>query len=268
MKWMGCVCWVVVCVFGSVVWATGGELRVLELKHRPAEELLPVIQPLLGQDGAASALDNRLILRASPKDLAAIETLVSQLDVARATLRIAVRHERFSDGIQISGSEEGRTDRHLSTAPRMNDAEESSRGLGNARQNTEQYLQVLDGEAALIEVGRQTPYPRIRAYVGGRHRGFVEVTDFQEVATGFVVRPRLLGEKVALEITPYQSTPGQGPAGTVDFGGISSQVEAPLGEWFDLGGISEPATDTEGTARSLRAGGGREARHLWIKVTR
>jgi hypothetical protein len=255
-------------VFGSVVWAAGGDIRILELKHRPAEEILPVVLPLLGQDGAATALDNRLILRAPSKDLAAIEKLVSQLDVARATLRIAVRQERSSGGIQISGSEEGRTDRHLSTAPRMNAAEESSRVLGNARQNTEQYLQVLDGETALIEVGRQIPYPRIRAYVGGRHRGVVEVTDFQEVATGFVVRPRLLGDKVALEITPYQSTPGQGPAGTVDFGGISSQVEAPLGEWFDLGGHLERETETGGPGRSLRAGPGSDARHLWIKVTR
>ena len=245
-------------VLAQGVWAATGELRVIELKHRQAEELLPVLESMLGSAGGVSALDNRLIVRASTKDVAALEKLVAQLDTPRAMLRIAVRQEQSSAAIGRGGGT------LLSTSPGGAGIEERGRTLGNRRQSTEQFVQVLDGETALIEVGEPRPYARIRAYVGGHRRGVVEVTDFQDLAEGFLVRPNLQGEGVVLDISPYQSTSGD--TGAVDFSQLATRVEAPFDEWIDLGGHLEGNSVGDKAGNVLRATGGQ--RHLWIKISR
>ena len=245
-------------VFAQGVWAATGEVRVIELKHRQAGELLPVLESMLGSAGAVSALDNRLILRAPSKDLVALEKLVAQLDIPRAMLRIAVRQEKSSASI---GNRDGTI---LSTSPGRVRTEEGGRALGNSRQRTEQFVQVLDGETALIEVGERRPYARIHAYMGGHRRGVVEVTDFQDLAEGFLVRPNLQGEGVVLDISPYQSTPTDSDA--IDFSHLATRVEAPFDEWIDLGGHLETIAVDDTAGNVLRAGDGR--RHLWIKISR
>lgn len=240
------------------VWAANGEVRVIELKHRQAEELLPVFESMLGSAGAVSALDNRLILRAPAKDLAALEKLVAQLDTPRALLRIAVRQEQSSAAIGDGGGT------ILSTSPGRVWREDGGRTLGNSSQRMEQFVQVLDGETALIEVGQRQPYARIRAYVGGHRRRMVEVTDFQDLAEGFLVRPNLQGAGVVLDISPYQSAPTA--SGAVDFSHLATRVEAPFDEWIDLGGHLEGISVGDKVGNVLRAGGGQ--RHLWIKISR
>lgn len=245
-------------VLAQGVWAANGEVRVIELKHRQADELLPVLESMLGSNGAVNALNNRLILRAPAKDLAALEKLVAQLDTPRSMLRIAVRQEQSSAAIGRGGGT------LLSTSPGRVGIEEGGRTLGNRSQSTEQFVQVLDGESALIEVGQRRPYARIRAYVGGHRGGVVEVTDFQDLAEGFLVRPNLQGAGVILDISPYQSTPTA--TGAVDFSHLATRVEAPFDEWIDLGGHLEGISVGDKVGNVLRAGGGQ--RHLWIKISR
>ena len=245
-------------VLAQGVWAATGEVRVIELKHRQAGELLPALETMLGGSGAVSGLDNQLIVRAPPKDMAALEKLVAQLETPRAMLRIAVRQEQSSAVIGRGGGT------LLSTSPGRVGIEEGDRTLGNRNRSTEQFVQVLDGETALIEVGQRRPYARIRAYVGGHRRGVVEVTDFQDLAEGFLVRPNLQGEGVVLDISPYQSTPAD--TGAIDFSQLTTRVEAPFDEWIDLGGHLEGNSVGDNAGNVLRATGGQ--RHLWIKISR
>lgn len=249
---------VLLLLLSQVVWAASGEMRVIELKLRQAEELLVVLESMLGSSGAVSALDNRLILRAPSKDLAALEKLVAQLDTPRAMLRIAVRQEQSSAAIGDGGGT------ILSTSTGSVRSQEGGRTLGSRSQKTEQFVQVLDGETALIEVGQRRPYARIRAYMGGHRRGLVEVTDFQDLAEGFLVRPNLQGEGVVLDISPYQSTSAD--SGAIDFSQVATRVEAPFDEWIDLGGHLEGISVGDKVGNVLRAGGGQ--RHLWIKISR
>jgi len=245
-------------VFAQGVWVVAGEVRVIELEHRQAEELLPVLESMLGSAGAVSALDNRLVVRAPPRDLAAVEKLIAQLDTPRAMLRIAVRQEQSSAAI---GQEGGSI---LSTSPGGVGIVRGGRTLGNRSRSTEQFVQVLDGETALIEVGERRPYVRIRAYVGGHRRGVVEVTDFQDLAEGFLVRPQLLGEGVVLDISPYQSMPADSTA--INFSQLATRSEVPFDEWIDLGGHLAGHSVGDNIGNVLRAGG--DERHLWIKISR
>jgi hypothetical protein len=75
------------------------KMRVIQLKHRPAGEIIPLIRPLLGPEDALSGTDYRLIVRASDRNLKDIEHLLAQLDVAQRQLRITVE-QRIADDLR------------------------------------------------------------------------------------------------------------------------------------------------------------------------
>ncbi len=251
--------------------ADNDELKVIDLKHRRAEEVLPVVKQMMGDRGVATVLDNHLILRGSGRDLAVVEKLVDQLDVKRAMLRVVVRHEQAAGGSRSSTGFSGRVDRPhrtLAAKPAAVVSGRYSRTLGNMNQSVEQYLQVLDGEQAFIEVGRRIPFVRFRSYVTGRQQGFSEAVDLQNVTTGFFVRPQLLGETVMMEIMPHFASENSERDGVIDFATLTSRVTMPLNEWFDIAGHLEQGSDVGRAILSIRAGDNASARRFWIKVTR
>src|SRR2546428_14029455 len=69
------------------------EFKIISLQHRFAEDLLPVVQPMVGEGGAASAINNQLLIRATPDRMAAIEQMVATLDVSRKNGRITISHD-------------------------------------------------------------------------------------------------------------------------------------------------------------------------------
>jgi len=84
------------------------EVRIFDLQHRSAPELVPIVSPLLGSDGGVSALDNRLIVRADPKTLNEIARLVIKLDTPPRQLLITVRqgsHDRQQDAATQSAGQ-------------------------------------------------------------------------------------------------------------------------------------------------------------------
>jgi hypothetical protein len=62
------------------------EFKIIDLQHRFVEDVLLIIQPLVGDDGAATGMQSHLIIRASPEKMIEIEQILSTLDVARQNL--------------------------------------------------------------------------------------------------------------------------------------------------------------------------------------
>jgi hypothetical protein len=225
---------------------------------------------MLGDRGVVTVFDNRLVVRGSAKDLDSVESLLKQLDVERVMLRVMVRQQQATGEIHSSARINGKSDRSsrtLSAGPSATVRGRYSRSLGNMRHGVEQYVQVLDGEQAYIEIGRQIPYVRFRSYLSGRHRGFSEEVALQEIATGFMVRPRLLGNTVDIEITPRFASENPERDGAIDYRAMTSQVNIPLGEWVDLGGYMETGNDAVKAVLSIRAGENAATGRVWIKVS-
>ncbi|MDO8349573.1 MAG: hypothetical protein Q7S94_00280, partial [Gallionella sp.] len=86
----------------------GNELEIIELKHRRAEELLPVIQPLLDKDEMVSGMNYQLILRASSRNTEQIRRLLERIDSLPRQLKITVMQNVDSVTVarltEISGS--------------------------------------------------------------------------------------------------------------------------------------------------------------------
>ena len=271
MSWMRMLPVLVLLVTFGLASAAENEVKVIDLKHRRAEDLLPVVKPLLGDQGSASVFDNRLILRGSKKDLSAAETLLQQLDVARTMLRVEVRQDEAAGGVQSSvtiGNRGDRPARTLSNDPSALGSGRAARTLGNMNHSVEQYVQILDGEQAFIEVGRQVPFVRFRSYVTGLHQGFSEELGLRDVTTGFMVRPVYLGNTVELELTPRLAAENPEREGVVDFSSMTTRVSVPLGEWIDLAGYISKRNDAGAAILSLSAEESGSFRRLWVKVTR
>ncbi|WP_305046310.1 secretin N-terminal domain-containing protein [Geoalkalibacter sp.] len=242
------------------------EVKTVELRHASAEQLLPVVRDLLGPDVRVSGMNNLLIARGSSAELKDFEKIVRQLDTPRRMLRITVRQEinRAESGTRFDASgkitagdmrvetgEVAREQDRLGIAGGGEIEVGAARRLGTARDARDQFILVLDGEQARITVGEALPYTREMAVLADRHGalGYAQGVDFQEVATGFLVRPLLQGEQVLLEVTPFlqdfsrSSSPVTGGARALTFHEAATRMLVPLGAWFDLGGHLQ--TDSE-----------------------
>ncbi|WP_172426013.1 hypothetical protein [Sulfuricaulis limicola] len=258
--------------------ADADEARVIQLKHRPASEVMPLIRPLLGPEDVLSGMDFRLIIRTSDRNLKEVERLLAQVDVARQRLRITVEQAVVGDGATTSQSVTGSTqigDKARITLPgkaaedgglvvekdglRYQAIRRTSR-TGNA--NTQMIL-TQDGQRAYIRVGQSVPHVRKILALSRRQQVLIQDIDLQDVTTGFEVLPRVHGDRVLVEITPRLSSLRDPATGLADFQELSTTVETKLGEWLDLGeilgnrgeverAILESASTSAGEHRTVR----------------
>ena len=259
-----CLLLTIILMLGFVVQGAA-EVRVLELKHRPAADLAATLEPLLGGESRLAVSGQRLILSGSSRELNELEKLVRQLDSPRQTLRLTVRQtaDEVSAGSRVTmgtGIQWGESVGGQVTA-------RGGRSLGTRAQAGEQFLMVLDGEEGFILVGQEVPFTSELAVVVGRHPVVGQRTELRKVSTGFRVRPTLVGESVWLEVAPQMMAleGGQGDA-EMTFSTLVSSVQVPLGQWFSLGGHQEARDDVSRAILSRTAGVGNERREIFIRV--
>ncbi|MGB7816145.1 MAG: secretin N-terminal domain-containing protein [Methylotenera sp.] len=223
----------------SLVISAETEFKIITLQHRFANDLLPVIAPMVGADGTATGMDNQLILRAAPERMREIEATVAKLDAARVNRKITVN---------TSNSEQTRQDRTEASgkvkvgkvtvandrrAPPNSGNVDIARNARNTQQNSSQFINVLDGERAFIRVGQIAPFTQEWVTITRRHIQIERITDWQEISTGFAVRPRTVGNQVELEITPRIAKLNS--SGYIDFEEHTTTLRTTLGDWVDIG---------------------------------
>lgn len=258
-------------------------LRIMPLKHRSAEELIPVIRPMLGPGENVGGMQYQLFVRASDKGLRDIELLLAELDRARKNLTITLQQDvARSGGSSSQGiSGEGRVgDVRVIVPPRrdaggglvVGGAEEDSlrykitRSTGSSQDNNSQFIRVMEGAPAFIRLGQSLPYvQRFLAYAGSRIV-YGQDTQFLNVTTGFDVLPRLNGDRVELEISPRLSFAGNRGIQDVRFQELRTTVSARLGEWVELGGINTSRDEVSRAIFETASSQSGEWREVRLKV--
>ncbi len=242
-----------------VLAATGsraqGSLEIISLRHRTAEQVIPILQPLVERGGSMTGQYNQLIVRTSPRNLADIRAALEAIDRPQRRLVISVRFDEAATG-ERSGVAVG-------VAPgSVGVRVEDSRSARDGR--VDQRVQVLEGGRATIASGQSRPLQQRQVI---RTPGGVIVQDsttMQEIATGFEVVPRVSGKNVMLEIAPQRETPGA--FGTVHSHRAATTVSAPLGEWFEIGGTAQSSDRDQRGILSSAQSRGTESRRIWVKV--
>lgn len=251
-------------------WATYAQsLEVIELKHRRAEDVIPVLQPLIEQGGALSGSDYTLFVRTSAANLAQVRSALKQIDREPRQFLVSVRRSADADVQRESASVSGTVQSSRVTG-RVNETRGRSgvtvRGTQGDTQTSTGALSsvsVLEGSSAFIATGTSVPIVTALIAGGGRRPWAGTSTQYRDLSSGFLVTPRVSGAGVVLDIEQRDERLHNG---TIQNQNLTTQISATVGEWIRLGGIDETSTSTQRGVLSRQYSTSSEAQSIWIKV--
>jgi hypothetical protein len=227
-------------------------LEIIDLKGRPAKDIVPLVKPFAGPDGTVVGKDNKLIVRAAPDRMREIRKILAEIDQPPRRLMISVRRgypqERTGQRFGYSTNRETGNDEHRAgerkgqSGPRRGVSIHASRLKYHTRrdQDVTQKVQTLEGSPAFINTGRSVPIHNYSA--GRRARG--SYTYYRDAVTGFYVVPRLNGDQITLAIHQRATTPSHDyPQHDMQFELQEAQtvVSGRLGEWITIAGVDSTA---------------------------
>lgn len=191
------------------------QTEVITLKHRAASDVIGVIRPLVEPKGSVSAEQDKLIVHTTAANMVQVKKVVAAIDREPRRLVVSVRQ----DGTTASGGNVY-----------------STKSLDSNR--TMQQVQVLEGGRAFIETGSSMPVSNPGIIATPRGAVASDNVQFRDLKTGFFVSPKLVGDKVTLDLSTRRDTPANVGAGqgSADLQAVSTTVSGRLGEWIDVGG--------------------------------
>lgn len=259
-------------------------MEIIPLRYRMVEQVLPSLQPFVEPGGALSGMNNQLIVRASRNNIEQIKQALSAIDVPTRRLMIHVSQNRDAvsrqQGAGLSGNVGvGNNVRIIQPPGRMQGSTKIEVRSGDSRVNAQVYdsrstrdvqasqsVQVVDGGRAFIQIGQSLPMPLRQVALGPNGWVATDSVVYRDIGQGFYAEPKLLGERVTLEISPQFDSPGDQGYGSVNTQRLSTTVSGRLGEWIELGGSGQQASGND--SRNLGSGSSemRDNRSVWLRV--
>ena len=221
------------------------ELVVIELNGRTAEELIPLLRPMLAPGGKISGLNDKLIIRTTPSNLAELRAMLDVLDAPPRRLRITVRQDagrrerdvdlEVSGSVGTSGQPSGASGKRPSEASDGNISASASARASERNSGVAQSVQTLDGSPAYIAIGQSIP---VRGSIAADGREYVE---YRDVVTGFYATPRVRNERVTVALETSADRVNRPIDGSARIQRAETIVTGELGEWIEVGTISSDA---------------------------
>lgn len=221
-------------------------VEVYRLKHRTAEELLPVMQTVLSGSGSV-AVDrgtNSLVLIGEPDAVGDALALLETQDRRLRTVVLQYDTKRLRDleaqGFDVRWSIQA-GDLRIGNVRRPGGSGSSvtlrAGGVeGHADEKFSGVVRVIEGETGRIETGQSVPF-RTWSYDGPN-------TQFVTALTGFEARPRILGDgSVQVDLEPFASRFGRG--GRIERSGASTVVNLRPGETVAVGGLDQSRDESD-----------------------
>jgi type II secretory pathway component GspD/PulD (secretin) len=239
-------------------------ITTIKLSNRPAEEIIPIVKPMLGNEDAITGQGYKIFLRSSPQTLAQVKEMIDALDIAAKTLQISVFQGSTRD-LRTSGNKNGDSGGSITYS--------TDNGSGNINSTTTRMrlednpihqIRVTEGTEAYIETGEQIPYfsgtnwiaPDVVA--GG--------IEYKDVTTGFYVLPRIHGDNVTLQVSPFKNSQGNSRAGNIETQNANTTLTGRVGEWLLIGGVTEQLKRSQSGTGSYSSTQSRNNESIWIKA--
>jgi len=215
-------------------------MEVIELNWRNADELLPTVQSVLGQEGNASAYGQKLIVNASPEKIRELRELLAQLDTRPRRLLISVDRGQSEQG-QVNDFAVDGTISGGNAEIKIGQGEINGRDQLRIIRNTStggshriQQIQTNEGYAALIQGGQSVPIEsRWTDGFGNTH----QQTEYRDLNQGLYVTATVSGDNVMLDISNQHNRLGGG--GQIQLEQVATRVSGRLGQWIELGGAGQ-----------------------------
>ncbi|PAU65495.1 secretin [Pseudomonas sp. PIC25] len=227
--------------------------EVIPLNYRTAEDVMPVVQSVLGGEGKVTAYGNQLIVNASPTKIQELRDLLSQLDTQPRRLLITVdtSDSNYQDdrGYAVDGSISSGGVRIDSGRGEVNGRDQVRiiRRSTDSRSGGTQQVQATEGYPALIQIGQSVPLTSTSV---GPYGQVYQETHYRNVTQGFYVTASLTGDIVHVSISSNRDRLSQNMPGAIDIQSTDTRVSGRLGEWITLGGVNESSqADQSGFVR-------------------
>ena len=261
------------------------KLEVIPLHYRNADEIIPIIRTVIGTGGTVAGMNNQLIIRATPDDIAGIRELLGKIDKRPRRLMITVTHDisettgksrhsvsgSYSSGklgistgsaaehgnggdIVLQGREDGQISYRL-------DNSHSTR-----KDNSNMRVQTLEGQPAFIATGSQVPLNNRTAYRTSRGVIVQDTVEYHDATSGFYVIPNLSGDVVTLSISPFMTQISPDQRGTFNIENIETTVQGRLGQWIEIGGYHQESHQEHNGLLSENRRQQDRARTTYLKV--
>ena len=165
---------------GALFAGQNDPLKIIDLKFIPADEIIPVIKPMLKPNDAITGTSFQLFIRTDAKTLDEVIRLLHAMDKAPRNLVIKVRNyldsESKSSTFNTSGNYEVSDDVKVVVGDNPTNEESSKVHINSNRNSTdsdmEHLIGVIEGRQAFIAGGKIRPYEH-RTII--RHRYGVSV---------------------------------------------------------------------------------------------
>jgi hypothetical protein len=269
-----------------LVHADSMTLEVIELKHRMTDDVIEILRPMVAPGGTVTGMNNQLIIKTTPENLAELKTILQSLDRSPRRLMISVKQDvggqiqsreqsvsgRYSTGDVAVGAGDGR---HPDSGVVISGRDDEGNVIRYRAQDSTSYsddrgaytVQATEGYPAYINIGQSVPVQSRTGYVtpGG---GIVisEGTEYVDAGSGFYVMPRLSGDQVTLLIAPKLTRVAPGRAPVFDVQNVETTATGRLGEWIELGGLNQQFSDSNRRILSSSSARGSEMRSIYVKV--
>jgi type II secretory pathway component GspD/PulD (secretin) len=259
-------------------------ITTIKLSNRPAEEIIPIVKPMLGSEDAITGQGYKIFLRSSPQTLAQVKEMIDALDIAAKTLQISVFQgsTRGLSALGISGGiqvESGDASVDIGTSANKNSngggsiTYSTNNGSGNINSTTTRMrlednpihqIRVTEGTEAYIETGEQIPYFSGTNWIVPE--AFVGGIEYKDVTTGFYVLPRIHGDNVTLQVSPFKNSQGNSRAANIETQNANTTLTGRIGEWLLIGGVTEQLKRVQRGTGSYSSTQSRNNESIWIKA--
>lgn len=226
-------------------------LEIIQLRNRPADQVIPIVQPMLESGGAVTGTGFQLMVRTSPANLAQIRQVVASLDRAARQLVISVRQDAETSDSRFSARAGVVLEPGNSRA-----AGSVIDSAAQGRDNLSQQVRTQEGSPAYIQAGTSQ---LISSRTVTRTVNGVTVQETvtpRDIVSGFYATPRVNGDTVFLDISTQRDTPGNLGPGSANISRAAMTVSGRLGQWIEIGGVNQTrSVESSGIlARSSEAG--------------
>ncbi len=230
-------------------------ITTLQLHNRPAVEVIPIIEPMLAADDSISGHGFKIFLRSSEQTLAQVQDMIAAIDTAPNVLQISVlqgnarklRSFGISGNISIGTDDASANISGTATQQRLQD-------------NPVHQLRVTEGTEGFIETGKQ-----IALFSGGNWKRSSGI-DFKKVTTGFYVLPRVHGDNVTLQVSPFKNSQSNAGGGSINTQHANTTISGPLGEWLLVGGTTEQVNHSQSGTSGYSSTQSSSDESIWIKA--
>ncbi len=210
-------------------------LETIKLEHKPAGDILPLVEPLLPENAVIRGEGYKIILKTTAGNMPQIKQMIADLDAPLQQLQITVSLDPsvLQQDTTTATSLSDTTDQKSANqrAITASDTTQVYKTTGQQVAGGIQVIKVLPDRWSVIRSGQAIPVIQRTRNPDGT---ITESVHYRQVNQGLRLRPQLSDENITLTIQPFYEAASQTGEGQQLYYQPEKQTITRLGSWIGI----------------------------------